>query len=114
MKTMTIADKTLNILNCFKLANAEMPLQQMETFLAVARHGRCTVSELDKHLPQMQQAIARNVRILSAVASPNREGYNLIEQILDPFDSRKRQLQITPKGELLLKNLATALELNCE
>mgnify|MGYP000612556332 CR=1 FL=1 len=114
MDTLTITNKTMNILNCFKDINCEMPLQQMETFLAVARMGKCTVAELDRHLPQQQQAIARNVRILCAVASPTREGFDLIQQVLDIHDSRKRQLTLTDKGERLIKNLAHSLEVNCE
>lgn len=114
MKTVTVTNQTMNILNCFKSVNAEMPVQQMETFLAVARLGKCTVAELDRYLPQQQQAIARNVRILCAVASPTRAGFDLIQQVLDPFDSRKRQLTLTNKGELLIKKLATSLEINCD
>ena len=113
METVNITQKTMNILNCFKDINCEMPLQQMETFLAVARMGKCTVAELDRHLPQQQQAIARNVRILCAVASPTRAGFDLIQQVLDPYDSRKRQLTLTAKGELLIKNLSEALDINC-
>jgi len=102
-------DKVLEILSVFKSHNAEMPLQQIETFLLVAKRQPTTVTDLCRYLPQAPQSVARNVRILTVVANKERDGYGLIEQILDVRDSRKRHLHLTGKGERLIKELSKVI-----
>jgi DNA-binding MarR family transcriptional regulator len=98
-------DKVLEILEVFKSHNTEMPLQQIETLMQVAKRQPTTVTELCRWLPQAPQSVARNVRILTVVANKERDGYGLVEQILDVQDSRRRHLQLTGKGERLVKEL---------
>jgi len=102
-------DKVLEILSVFKEHNTEMPLQQIETFLQVAKRQPTTVTQLCEHLPQAPQSVARNVRILTVVANKERGGYGLVEQILDIQDSRRRHLQLTGKGERLIKELSKVI-----
>lgn len=109
----TVADMSAT-LDVFATVNAEMPIQQLSTLLAVAKHSGASVTELAKFLPQSEQAVARNVRILTAVASPTRAGYGLVAQKLDDRDSRKRVLCLTDKGELLMERLNSVFNGICK
>lgn len=103
------AHKLQMVLELFRLIEQEMPAQVITTFLYVAAHDNCHKTALEEDLGLTAASGSRNTDRLSKYHRLNKPGLDLITKEVDPQNRRRQILRLTPKGELLLKQIEEIL-----
>jgi len=87
--------------------DGDVQLQTIQTFLKIVLAGGATANydDIAKAAGVSQAAISRNIKKM-AVGTRSTPGYGLIIVDLDPFDSRRRIITLSPRG----KDLVAAME----
>jgi DNA-binding MarR family transcriptional regulator len=96
---------------------AELRLQQLDLLLLVAeRHGNgISHTEISKVMGMPQGTVSRNVQKLSLKKVRRSDGeiepygYGLVENRIDPFESRQYLVFLTEKGKNLIARLEKIL-----
>ena len=86
-----------------------MTLQQLKTFILVARHGRVTGQDVIKELGISKANASRTLAILSDEVMVRRkaETLGLITFEIDVYDKRYRYAVLTGKGQALVNLIAS-------
>ena len=102
-----------NELRSLKLAlgvfNTELTLNQLFAFIEVALRPGTPVLELGERLGFGNSTSTRIASLLSDIGRGGREGLGLIEFRPSKKDRRIKELHLTKKGILVVKNIAAAL-----
>jgi DNA-binding MarR family transcriptional regulator len=94
----------------FRKIDSEMPSQVMAVFLAVADDDGISMKDLSTQLDIAQSSLSRAVSALSPWHWLKRPGLEVIEQFIDPRDTRRKHVRMTPKGHQLAKRLMEVLK----
>ena len=87
-----------------------MPIQQLHVFLAIAMDEGVCGKDLERRLGFTNAAISRNISALQEKKDGVAAGSGLICWRPDKIDGRRRNLYLTDKGKLLLKQLDEVLD----
>lgn len=79
-----------------------MPLQTAHCLLIIARNPGQSQQFIQKELGLSQSSTSRSVQALSKWNRLAKPGYDLVEQVEDPMDTRKKIVFLTPKGKALI------------
>lgn len=87
--------------------DGDVQVQTIQTFLKIVLAGGATANfdDLSKATGVSQAAISRNIKKM-AKGPRETPGYGLIIVELDPYDSRRRVITLSPRGQ----QLASAME----
>lgn len=100
----------LEVMQKFRVMDAEMPAQLLATFLYIASHDGCHTGALQEDLELTAASSSRNTDWLSNRHRTNpARGLNLITKEVDPSNRRRHVLKLTAQGRLLVKELSTIL-----
>ena len=88
----------------------DMPLPCLMTFLYIAAHGPCYGQDIAKALRMSPGAISRNTDYLLRIRSHKQgeepePGLNLITKRTDPWNARRKVLELSSNGERMIENL---------
>ena len=97
--------KQLQVLNRFRELDAEMQMPQAVTLLTVALNEGISLSDLTERTRQATSSASRNVASLSTVHRKGKPGHGLVLNREDPFERRKKQHILTPKGLSFINQL---------
>ena len=86
-----------------------MPIQMLQTFLAVARQPGITMYQLGEILKTSQASCSRNVAALSKWHKFGEPGLDLVEGVEDPVERRRKIIFLTPKGRALVQEILSAM-----
>jgi DNA-binding MarR family transcriptional regulator len=100
----------LTALEPFRELKSTMPLQYVATFLLVATDEGKSVTEYANKAGLTQSVMTRHLLDMGEFNRYREEGFNLIEQVIDPMDRRSHLARLTVKGRGLVARLGRALE----
>ena len=89
----------------FQKFDPGMPLGKLEAFLLVVLHEGKSLRELCEISGQPQSTLSRHLLDLGQRNRHMEPGLGLIEGKIDPYELRKKQYLLTPKGRKLLERL---------
>lgn len=103
------------------LKGLDMPMEQAQAFLAIARRQGLSVQELADELGVPQSSASRYVKALVGYEykegkfgpinwKVGHQGYGLVEQRINEQEPRKRSLVLTEAGVALVKGLQDVLD----
>lgn len=90
--------------------NAEMPMQQADVLLAIARKPGLTMAELAEECDMAQSSCSRNVAALSEYHRLGKPGLGLVEAVIDPREPRRRAIFLTQKGKVFVTELMRTID----
>jgi DNA-binding MarR family transcriptional regulator len=102
-------DKLLKLVATFREVEAEMPMQMAHTFLAVAMQPGITMQTLGDQIGLSQSSTSRNVQTLGKWHRIGKPGYDLVEAVDDPVDTRRKIMFLTKDGNALAGKLLAIL-----
>jgi DNA-binding MarR family transcriptional regulator len=95
----------VRVLEEFRRLDPDLPIQYALSFLTIAQHEGMSMGELAQHLGIAQSSASRNIAALSKWHSFGKAGHELVEAHEDPRERRRKLVQLTPKGQRLVKIL---------
>lgn len=90
--------------------NPTMTFQVGHTLILVAQNPGASVSELAKTSGFPVPTMSRNLMDLGKRNRNREPGLGLVMTTVDELELRKKQVRLTPKGELLIKQLIDILK----
>lgn len=110
MKSADTYTRGLRFVRLFRLLNGEMPMQQADMLLTIARKPGIGMAELEQQLQMAQSSISRNIAALSRFQRLDEPGLDLIEAQIDPRAPKKRIFFLTPKGKQFVTRLLKVMD----
>lgn len=107
LKTLT---NMMSMVLTFRAEVPEMPLQQLQLFLAVALDEGVGSRDLERRYGITNATVSRNISALYKYPGQGREGLDWIRWEPDATDARKRNLFLTEKGRAILEKAAAGFE----
>lgn len=98
MDHKTAFDRMSRVIDEFRLLYPDIPLQTIQTFLAVAVNPGIGSSELMKIIAVSQSAVSRHLSNLTEWSWRREPGLNLIELVEEPGERGRKVAFLTPKG----------------
>jgi DNA-binding MarR family transcriptional regulator len=89
----------MNLIREFRKFDSEMPMQMASVFLRVAMQPGITIKELMTLEDISQSSASRNVAALSDWNRAHKPGHGLIKAVEDPYERRRKIVDLTPKGK---------------
>jgi DNA-binding MarR family transcriptional regulator len=86
-----------------------MPIQMLQTFLAVAKQPGISMQQLGAILKTSQASCSRNVAALGKWHKFQQPGLDLVEAVEDPVERRRKIVFLTPKGRARAEEILSAL-----
>ena len=93
------------LLTAFRAANPIMTIQTAHTLLLVAIHPGASVSELSNISGYKLSTISRNLLDLGSRNRKREPGLGLVSTEVDPNELRKKQVNLSSKGQALMHQL---------
>jgi DNA-binding MarR family transcriptional regulator len=93
-------------MEAFRAIRRLMPLQHAYAFLLVALEEGRSVSEYAKRVGVTQAVMTRILFSLGSSSQGRAPGYGLVQQTIDPEDSRRTQTFLTMKGKKFKHEIA--------
>lgn len=87
-----------------------MPLGRLEAFLLVVLHEGASLKDLCDISGQPQSTLSRHLLDLGQRNRRMGPGLRLVEGRIDPYELRKKQYRLTPKGRKLLERLLAIMD----
>lgn len=103
------ANKLLTLVNMLRDLDDEIPAQCIATLFYVASHNNCHKQALEEDLGFTTASGSRNTDRLSKHHRLNKPGMDLIKKEPDPFNKRRLQLKLTPKGQVFMDQLLSVI-----
>lgn len=110
IETMNTYSRGLRFVRLLRSLNSEMPMQQADILLTVARKPGTKRKELIEALELTKTACSRNLAALASRDLNGREGLGLIDMVVDPRDGVTQALFLTPKGKKFVTLLLRAID----
>lgn len=101
--------RLLLILNEFRKAYPEMPIQVAATLVTVAHHPGLGVTELANLSGNTLASCSRHLETLGPYNEVKKTGLGLIEKGYSPKDRRKQIHTLSPSGESLVRSLVDVI-----
>lgn len=80
----------------------EIPIQMAHTFLCVALRPGISMQDLCRDTGLSQSSASRNVQTLGKWHRIGKPGYDVVEAVDDPADTRRKIMFLTPKGRSVI------------
>ena len=90
--------------------NPTMSMQVFHTLLLVAQNPGSSVTDLSKASGFPLATMSRNLLDLGPRNRKREPGLGLVQATIDDMELRKKQVNLSPKGELLIKQLIDILK----
>jgi DNA-binding MarR family transcriptional regulator len=97
--------KCLSLIEAFRAIRRIMPLQHAYAFLVVALDEGQGVSEYAKRAGVTQPVMTRILFSLGSSSQGRAPGYGLVQQVIDPKDSRRTQTFLSGNGKVLMREI---------
>lgn len=115
IKPITTPDqRRLNTLNLlldeFREINQTISLATVQTFLLVAIHEGCSLTEILKLTGWHQSTVSRYLLDLGPFLRDKSPGYGLIEVNRDPMELRRNIYTLTAKGQALVRKIQSTID----
>ena len=94
----------------FKKFDTGMPIGKLEAFFLVVLHEGKSLKDLCQISGQPQSTLSRHLLDLGERNRTMGPGLGLVEWRIDPYELRKKQYLLTPRGRELLGRLLEILE----
>lgn len=98
-------DAMIDLLQEFRKLHTDATLNQVISYLAIAREENITQSEVLTLLDMKTSGQSRIISLLSAHGDRGVSGWNVIRQDENPMDRRQKLLSLTSKGRLVLNTV---------
>ena len=98
-----------SLLAAFTQVYPSMPIQIAQTFLLVAIHEGCSLTDLMKRSGWVQSTLSRHLLDLGERNRFKEPGLGLVISRKDPMNLRKNIYTLTPKGRMLVNTLLNNL-----
>lgn len=102
-----------NALEAFKefTEDGDVQVQTIQTFLKIALAGGATANfrDISRATGVTQAAVSRNIKKM-AKGPRETAGYGLIIVELDPYDSRRRIITLSPRGKELVAQMESRMK----
>jgi DNA-binding MarR family transcriptional regulator len=108
LKRQTTSRTTAKLLSAFellRLMDREIPGQLVSAFLYIASHNPCHKQALEEDLGFGVASGSRTTDWLSSHHRLGKPGLGLIKKTMDPLNRRRVLLELTPKGEALIRQM---------
>lgn len=104
-------EKVKLLFSAFQEIDETMPLQVAITFLEVAIHEGCSLTDIWKMTGWSHSTLSRHLLDLGERNRHKEEGLKLLESRRDPLELRKNIYTLTPKGRKLVAKLLSLLHM---
>lgn len=98
------------LLEEFQVVDETMPIQLARTFLFIATHEGCSLTDVMKRTGWAQSTLSRHLLDLGKRNRNKQPGLNLIKSEKDPMELRKNVYTLTPRGRTLVQRLIGVVE----
>ena len=102
-QTSRTTAKLLQAFELLRLMDREIPGQLVSAFLYIASHNPCHKQAMEEDLGFKVSSGSRTTDWLSNYHRLGKPGLGLIKKGQDPANRRRVLLELTPKGEALIK-----------
>ena len=112
LKRATTSRTTAKLLSAFellRLMDREIPGQLVSAFLYIASHNPCHKVAMEEDLGFKPASGSRLSDWLSDYHRLGKPGLGLIKKYPDPYNMRRVILELSPKGEALIRQMKEAL-----
>lgn len=103
------AAKLLDAVNMLRDLDDEFPAQLLASLLYVASHNNCHKQAMEEDLAFSTASGSRNTDRLSKQHRLKKPGLDFVIKEPDPDNRRRLQLKMTPKGQVFIDQLLSAL-----
>jgi DNA-binding MarR family transcriptional regulator len=100
-----VMDHLSKIFASVRAIEADMPISHVAGFLEVARSPGITMKDLGHRLGIAQSTTSRLVAALSKVNRFMKPGADLVVATEDPYERRRKVVNLTRRGEILARQL---------
>lgn len=87
-----------------------MPMQQADVLLSIAIRPGLTLADLGKATGLSPASVSRNIASLSKFHRLGKPGLDLVGVVIDPRETRRRLVFLTPAGKALVTKLARNID----
>lgn len=92
------------------IGTADIPMQHAQSFLLVANsRSPISMGEVMEQVGVAQSSLSRHMEILGQ-GRPSKPGLQLLQAYEDPEYRRRKLVQLTPRGKLLVEEIKKATE----
>jgi DNA-binding MarR family transcriptional regulator len=108
LKRQTTSRTTAKLLSAFellRLMDREIPGQLVSAFLYIASHNPCHKQAMEEDLGLKTSSGSRLSDWLSDYHRLGKPGLGLIKKTTDPVNRRRTILELSPKGEALIRQM---------
>ena len=105
LRTDDLTHKMLKAFELMRLMDREIPGQLVSAFLYVASHNPCHKQAMEEDLDLTTSSASRLTDWLSDYHRLGKPGLGLVVKYKDPSDFRRIFVKLTPKGELLARQM---------
>jgi DNA-binding MarR family transcriptional regulator len=95
--------RLMQAIDVLRTNSDDMPIQQLQTILAIALRPGMTMEELGREVGMSQSSCSRNVAALSKWHRLRKPGADMIEAIEDPRERRRKIIYLTTRGRTAVK-----------
>ena len=100
----------LKLTKSLRELHSDFPPNGLAIFLSIAKQEGASSTELVERLKMPKATVSRNLRMLSDLLAPRKEGMKLVYLEHDPDDNSVRRAYLTPQGKEFLPSHIKALE----
>lgn len=106
LDTRVAISRFLQGVDLFRAIDPDMNLGEIATFLNMVLNEESTLREIGEKAGIGMSTIGRYAQDLTELGRKNDgNGHNLVNEVIDPMDRRKRVRQLTPKALKLINSL---------
>ena len=98
----------------FYTMRPNVPLSYLRTFLMIAEEEGLGVNDYAQTGDIAPSVMTRNILDIGSLNRHKEEGLALVTNDRDPFDLRKNNVRVTPKGRALVRQWVTVLRSYCK
>mgnify|MGYP006276605563 CR=1 FL=1 len=101
--------KICRIHQLFRVLDVEVPGQLVAVFCYIASHNPCNLQAIEQGLNLSPNSTSRNTDWLSSHHRLGKPGMGLITKKKDPLNQRRRIVELTDKGYLMIQQIKEIL-----
>lgn len=109
LKTDDVMWKLCRIHELFRMQDTEVPGQLVSVFCFIASHNPCNLQTIEKALGMSPNSTSRNTDWLSSHHRLGKPGMGLIVKKRDYLNQRRRIVELTPKGHMMVNQIKEIL-----
>jgi DNA-binding MarR family transcriptional regulator len=99
----------IQLVEILREVDGEMPMQMAHCLLCVALRPGLTMQNLSEMTGLSQSSSSLNIQTLGEWHRFGKPGYNLVQAVDDPVDTRRKIMFLTPKGKQVMARLLSTI-----